>query len=69
MIMMILDSGSNEDRLKAMTMGGSVSSKAGTMTGGVTKDDTNCAGRFSDQKLKELRTKKDALDAELIVIK
>ena len=46
-----INSGSNEDRLKALTLGGAVISKAGTMTGGVTKDDTNCAGagRFSDQ--------------------
>ena len=53
-----------DDRVKAVTIKGAVISKAGTMTGGVTKDDTNRAGRFSDQKLEELRSKKDALEVE-----
>jgi structural maintenance of chromosome 1 len=50
--------------LKAVTLGGAVISKAGTMTGGVTKDDTNRAGRWSEQKLEELRNKKEALEVE-----
>eukprot|EP00804_Cyclotella_cryptica_P030321 CCRYP_011865-RA/>CCRYP_011865-RA protein AED:0.05 eAED:0.05 QI:289/1/1/1/0.83/0.57/7/1563/908 len=53
-----------EDRLKAVTLAGAVISKAGTMTGGVTKDDTNRAGRWSEQKLEELRNKKEALEVE-----
>jgi structural maintenance of chromosome 1 len=57
-------SSSVEDRLKAVTLGGAVISKAGTMTGGVTKDDTNHAGRWSEQKLEELRNKKEALEVE-----
>lgn len=57
--------GSNpDDRMKAVTLGGAVISKAGTMTGGVTKDDTNRAGRWSEQKLEELRNKKEALEVE-----
>lgn len=57
--------GSNPDaRMKAVTLGGAVISKAGTMTGGVTKDDTNRAGRWSEQKLEELRNKKEALEVE-----
>mmetsp|Transcript_13150 Transcript_13150/g.27812 ORF Transcript_13150/g.27812 Transcript_13150/m.27812 type:complete len:1101 (-) Transcript_13150:41-3343(-) len=57
--------GSSDDRLKAVTLGGAVISKAGTMTGGVTRDDTNRAGRWSEQKLEELRAKKESLEAEL----
>ena len=53
-----------EDRLKAVTLGGAVISKAGTMTGGVTKEDSNRAGRWSEQKLEELRNKKEALEVE-----
>ncbi|ACI64866.1 smc1, partial [Thalassiosira pseudonana CCMP1335] len=56
--------GSGDDRLKAVTLGGAVISKAGTMTGGVTKEDSNRAGRFTEQKLDELRNKKEALEVE-----
>ena len=56
--------GNVDDRVKAVTLNGAVISKAGTMTGGVTKDDTNRAGRFNDQKLEELRSKKEALEVE-----
>lgn len=34
------------------------------LSGGVTKDDTNRAGRWSEQKLEELRSKKEALEVE-----
>lgn len=58
-------SGRNSDeRIKAVTVKGAVITKAGTMTGGVTQDDTNRAGRWSDQKLDELRSKKEALEVE-----
>ncbi|KAL7543841.1 hypothetical protein ACHAXR_013280 [Thalassiosira sp. AJA248-18] len=54
-----------EERIKAVTLKGAVISKAGTMTGGVTRDDVNKAGgRWSDQKLEELRSKKEALEVE-----
>eukprot|EP00579_Thalassiosira_antarctica_P001997 CAMPEP_0201868672 /NCGR_PEP_ID=MMETSP0902-20130614/2454_1 /ASSEMBLY_ACC=CAM_ASM_000551 /TAXON_ID=420261 /ORGANISM="Thalassiosira antarctica, Strain CCMP982" /LENGTH=1327 /DNA_ID=CAMNT_0048394037 /DNA_START=180 /DNA_END=4163 /DNA_ORIENTATION=+ len=56
--------GGGEERIKAVTLRGAVISKAGTMTGGVTKEDNNKAGRFSDHKLEELRSKKDALEVE-----
>ena len=56
--------GNVDDRIKAVTVKGAVISKAGTMTGGVTKDDTNRAGRWSEQKLEELRSDKDALEVE-----
>jgi structural maintenance of chromosome 1 len=55
---------SADDRIKAVTVKGAVISKAGTMTGGVTQDDTNRAGRWSDQKLDELRSKKEVLELE-----
>ena len=53
-----------EGGIKAVTLQGGVISKAGTMTGGVTRDDADRAGRFSDQKLEELRARKEALAAE-----
>ena len=61
--------GSNnpEDRVKAVTLQGAVISKAGTMTGGVTKEDANSksgGGRWSEQKLEELRSKKESLEDE-----
>jgi len=56
--------GNAGDRIKAVTVKGAVISKAGTMTGGVTKDDTNRAGRFSEHKLDELRSNKDSLEVQ-----
>ena len=53
-----------DGRIKAVTLGGAVISRAGTMTGGVTRDDTDRAGgRFTDGKLEELRSRKEALEA------
>jgi len=57
-------SSSTEDRLKAVTISGAVISKAGTMTGGITNDDSNRAGKWSEQKLEELRSEKEALQVE-----
>jgi structural maintenance of chromosome 1 len=51
-------------RSKAVTLGGAVISKAGTMTGGVTRDDDSKAGRWNDQEVEKLREKKEALEAE-----
>jgi len=50
--------------VKAVTIGGAVISKAGTMTGGVTTDDANRAGRFEDDEVEKLREKKDSLERE-----
>lgn len=51
-------------RVKAVTIGGAVISKGGTMTGGVTKDDTNRAGRWDEREMDKLREKKEQLEAE-----
>jgi len=56
--------GHGGESIKAVTLKGAVISKAGTMTGGVTKDDVNKAGRFSDQKLEELRSQKEVLETQ-----
>jgi structural maintenance of chromosome 1 len=62
------DRGSRQDpeqsRLKAVTLGGAVISKAGTMTGGVTSDDSDGAGRWKNQDIEKLREKKEELEAE-----
>lgn len=51
-------------RVKAVTVGGAVISKAGTMTGGVTNEDSNRAGRWADQDLEKLRERKEELETE-----
>lgn len=53
-----------DDRIKAVSLNGMVISKAGTMTGGTTKDDANRAGRWSEQKLEQMRSKKEKLEVE-----
>jgi len=59
------NAGSNvDDRIKAVTLTGMVISKAGTMTGGTTKDDSNRSGRWSEQKLEQVRGKKEKLEVE-----
>ena len=50
--------------VKAVTLGGAVISKAGTMTGGITSEDDNKAGRWKDQDLEKLKEKRDKLDQE-----
>jgi len=50
--------------IKAVTLDGAVISKAGTMTGGSTSDDSNKAGRWDEQAMEDLRRKKDQLEAE-----
>lgn len=57
-----------QSRIKAVTLQGAVISKAGTMTGGVTRDDDGGAGRWNNQeieKLRELKEQKEAERAEL----
>ena len=52
-------------RYKAVTIEGVVISKAGTMTGGNSKDSGGMnAGRFQDREIEALRERKDALEAE-----
>ena len=51
-------------RIKAVTLGGAVISKAGTMTGGVTSEEDSRAGRWNDQEIEKLREKKDQLESE-----
>jgi structural maintenance of chromosome 1 len=51
--------------IKAVTLGGAVISKAGTMTGGVTRDsDSEAGGRWRNQDVEKLRDRKEALEAE-----
>lgn len=50
--------------VKAVTLGGSVISKAGTMTGGVTREDDSKAGRWKTQDIDKLREEKEKLEVE-----
>ncbi|KAL3945257.1 MAG: hypothetical protein SGBAC_000668 [Bacillariaceae sp.] len=56
--------GGDESAIKAVTLGGAVISKAGTMTGGVTNEDSNRAGRWDDKVVQDLRDKREKLQAE-----
>ena len=56
--------GQPESRIKAVTVGGAVISKAGTMTGGVTSEDASRAGRWDEREMDKLRERKDELEAE-----
>ena len=49
--------------VKAVTLGGAVISKAGTMTGGTSNKDDNDS-RWKNQDIEKLRTKKEDLEAE-----
>jgi structural maintenance of chromosome 1 len=51
-------------RLKAVTLGGAVISKAGTMTGGVTREDNSNAGRWGAAEIEKLREQKEKLENE-----
>jgi structural maintenance of chromosome 1 len=51
-------------RVKAVTLQGTVISKTGTMTGGLTQGDDSKAGRWDDAELVKLRDRKDKLEAE-----
>jgi structural maintenance of chromosome 1 len=50
--------------VKAVTLGGSVISKAGTMTGGVTREDDNKASRFKTHDVGKLQEEKEKFQAE-----
>jgi len=53
--------GQNKQHLKAVTIGGAVISKAGTMTGGVTREDGTRAGRWGEREVEKLRERKDKI--------
>ena len=57
---------SQQARLKAVTLGGAVISKAGTMTGGITREDDSKAGRWNDTEIEKLREKKEELELERV---
>jgi structural maintenance of chromosome 1 len=58
-------SGDFEDpSIKAVTVGGAVISKAGTMTGGTTNDGSDRSDRWDDKAMDDLRKRKEELDAE-----
>lgn len=51
-------------RCKAVTLGGAVISKAGTMTGGVTREDNNKSQRWGAAEVEKLRERKEKLEQE-----
>jgi structural maintenance of chromosome 1 len=53
-----------EQSIKAVTIDGHVISKSGTMTGGVTNENANQAGRWNDKEMEDLLLKKENLEAE-----
>jgi structural maintenance of chromosome 1 len=53
-----------QTKVKAVTINGAVISKAGTMTGGLTSEDSNRAGRWDEKEVENLREKKDQLESE-----
>jgi len=53
-----------EARIKAVTIGGAVISKAGTMTGGVSHDERSRAGRWDDREAEKLRKRKEELETQ-----
>jgi len=54
----------NAARHKAVTIGGAVISKAGTMTGGVTAEDNSRAGRWDAREVENLRGRKLELESQ-----
>ena len=56
-----LNQGQNKQHLKAVTIGGAVISKAGTMTGGVTREDGTRAGRCGEREVEKFRKRKDKI--------
>jgi structural maintenance of chromosome 1 len=56
--------GGGDTLVKAVTLGGAVISKAGTMTGGVTNEDSNRAGRWDDKVVSDLLKKKAKLQED-----
>lgn len=56
---------SEEARIKAVTIGGAVISKAGTMTGGISNDDRSRAGRWDNREIVRLHKRKDELESQI----
>lgn len=56
--------GDSDGGIKAVTLGGAVISKAGTMTGGVTNEDSDRAGRWDDPAVQAMRDDKEKLETE-----
>ena len=54
-----------EARVKAVTVGGAVISRAGTMTGGVSNEGRSRGGRWNDSEPDNLRKRRDELEAQL----
>ena len=56
---------SNEGpRVKAVTIQGAVISKAGTMTGGITNEESSKSGRFDEREVDQLKQRKERLELE-----
>ncbi|TMW55593.1 hypothetical protein Poli38472_010475 [Pythium oligandrum] len=53
------------EKVKAVTLGGMVVSKSGSMTGGRTQSDVQRAGRWDEKEIDSLQQKKDDLHEEL----
>ena len=53
-----------DDKVKAVTLTGGVISRAGTMTGGLTSDDSRKAGRLGEKELGKLKEKRDKLESQ-----
>jgi structural maintenance of chromosome 1 len=56
--------GDSQASVKAVTLGGAVISKAGTMTGGITGEENSRAGRWDEQEMDKHREKKEQLEEE-----
>lgn len=53
-----------QGRIKAVTLNGTVISKAGTMTGGMSNEDSSKASRWGDAELNSMRERKAQLELE-----
>jgi structural maintenance of chromosome 1 len=58
------DASNEDDAIKAVTLDGHTISASGSMTGGITNENTSQAGRWNEHNVEELRQKKEALEAE-----
>jgi len=56
--------GGRRERVKAVTIGGAVISMAGTMTGGITSDDSGRARRFDEREIQRLQSQRETLQTE-----
>ena len=56
--------GKSDNKIKAVTLTGGVISKAGTMTGGLTAENSRAAGRWDDKEIAALRQRKEKLESD-----